>query len=189
MNQKYFTEEERKLAKKRNKKKYYEKYKERIKAKSKKYYQNYKEERLIYQKEYQKNNEEKIKKYNKKYGKKYRENHREEKRNYENCKLKTDINFRLRKNIRRRINHALKGKYKPGSSIKDMGCTFKEFKMRFENLFDSKMSWDNYGKWHIDHIIPLSSFDLSNRDEFLKACHYTNLQPLWAEENLSKGDK
>jgi hypothetical protein len=51
------------------------------------------------------------------------------------------------------------------------------------------MSWGNYGQWHIDHIIPLSSFNLLEEQQFKIACHYTNLQPLWAKENLSKGNK
>ena len=53
-----------------------------------------------------------------------------------------------------------------------------------------EMTWENYGsKWHIDHIIPISSFNLKNREEFLQACNWLNLQPLWAEENLRKGNR
>jgi hypothetical protein len=62
-----------------------------------------------------------------------------------------------------------------------------------ESLFSSGMSWENWGsgpdKWHIDHKRPLASFDLTDRDQVLIACHYTNLQPLWSFDNLSKGAK
>jgi len=52
------------------------------------------------------------------------------------------------------------------------------------------MTWDNYGpKWHIDHIVPISNFNLENREQFLQACNWLNLQPLWAEENLKKGNR
>ena len=51
------------------------------------------------------------------------------------------------------------------------------------------MTWDNWGDWHLDHIIPLSHFDLSDRKQLKQACHYTNMQPLWAADNLSKKDK
>ena len=55
--------------------------------------------------------------------------------------------------------------------------------------FKPDMTWENYGQWHIDHIRPLSSFNLSDFSQLSTACHYTNLQPLWANENIRKGDK
>jgi hypothetical protein len=81
--------------------------------------------------------------------------------------------------------------------LRDLGCSLEELRIRFENMFHANantgemMSWDNYGYdgWHIDHIIPLSSFDLTDKEQFLKACHYTNLQPLWAWQNHEKSDK
>jgi hypothetical protein len=62
-------------------------------------------------------------------------------------------------------------------------------KAYLEAKFKPGMSWDNYGEWHIDHIIPLNDFELTIREQFLDAVHYTNLQPLWKAENLSKGIK
>jgi hypothetical protein len=57
-----------------------------------------------------------------------------------------------------------------------------------ESKFQPGMTWDNRGKeWHIDHIIPLATFNLQDRRQFLVACHYTNLQPLWARDNMVKG--
>ena len=102
-----------------------------------------------------------------------------------------DPQYIIKRSLRGRIHDALRGKQKIGSAIKDTGCTVTELKTYLEFKFQDGMSWENYGinGWHIDHIIPLSSFDLTNREEFLKAVHYTNLQPLWALDNLIKGDK
>ena len=61
--------------------------------------------------------------------------------------------------------------------------------MDFETMFAHGMTWENYGDWHIDHIVPLAAFDLTERQQLLQACHYTNLQPLWREANLHKGSK
>ena len=74
-----------------------------------------------------------------------------------------------------------------------MGCSVEELKKYLESKFyphsetGEIMSWENYGEWHIDHRKPLKMFNLSKREELLKACHYTNLQPLWAKDNLIKG--
>lgn len=107
---------------------------------------------------------------------------------YQKGKSSTSIEFKLAKNLRARLYTAIKLGYKAGSAVKDLGCTIAEFKDYIASKFQAGMTWDNYGEWHIDHIKPLASFDLTNREEFLKACHYTNLQPLWASDNLRKGD-
>lgn len=110
------------------------------------------------------------------------------------CEMDRSLNTIQKKiahNLRSRIRHSIKNKQKSGSAVKDLGCSIDELKEYLGKQFDKNMTWDNYGfyGWHIDHIIPLSSFDLTDRQQFLKACHYTNLQPLWAKENLSKGAK
>ena len=72
-----------------------------------------------------------------------------------------------------------------------MGITIQELKRYIEKLFKTGMSWENYGHktWHIDHKIPVSKFDLTKPSEQLKAFHYTNLQPLWAVDNIKKSNK
>ena len=90
---------------------------------------------------------------------------------------------------RNRARLALKGKIKTSKSEVLLGCSFEEFKIYIQSKFKDSMTWDNMGDWHIDHIIPLCSFDLSLEEEQKKAFHYTNQQPLWAEENLKKGAK
>lgn len=120
-------------------------------------------------------------------------NIRNRKRVLENCnyKYKTDLNFRLKCNLRSRLYKLVRKKQKAGSALKDLGCTLQEFKIYIENKFQPGMTWENYGRygWHLDHIKPLSKFDLSNRKQLLIACNYKNIQPLWAKDNISKGNK
>jgi len=70
-----------------------------------------------------------------------------------------------------------------------LGCTINELWIHLEKQFKQGMTRQNHGKWHIDHIIPCVSFDLTKPEEQSKCFHYTNLQPLWASENLAKGSK
>lgn len=94
--------------------------------------------------------------------------------------------FKIKRNLRRRVNHALKGNLKKNKTFNLIGCTPEYFKEYISSLFTSNMSWDNYGEWHIDHIIPCFKFDLSNETEQRRCFHYTNQRPLWAEENLKR---
>lgn len=116
---------------------------------------------------------------------------KEKRRARQRKRITSDVDFKLARNLRKRLNMAIKKCQKSGSTVKDLGCSIPELKLYLESKFQPGMSWDNYGLygWHIDHIIPLSSFNLSIREEFLKACNYTNLQPMWAVDNLIKGAK
>jgi hypothetical protein len=103
-------------------------------------------------------------------------------------------NFRLKKIARCRIYNAIKrlsNVDKPRiryRTEKMIGCKVEELATHLEYKFKRGMNWDNHGKWHIDHIIPCASFDLTDEKQMMQCFHYTNLQPLWAEDNLSKSD-
>jgi len=105
---------------------------------------------------------------------------------YHNSSPEFKIKRRLRKAIRQAINQQSVQK----KTQLALGCDIKFLRAYLETRFEEGMTWDNYGSgWHIDHVKPLASFDLSKKSEQLKANHYTNLQPLWASDNLLKGDK
>jgi hypothetical protein len=87
------------------------------------------------------------------------------------------------------LHLAIKGNAKRGSAVRDLGCSIPEFIGYIADKFQKGMSWDNHGEWHLDHIKPLASFDLEDLKQFKQAVHYTNYQPLWAFDNLSKGAK
>lgn len=102
-----------------------------------------------------------------------------------------DVLYKITHLCRVRLNNLLKTKHwqKKTTFLKYIGCTKKELKIHIESKFLPNMTWDNHGTfgWHIDHIIPLDS--AQTEQELYKLCHYTNLQPLWAEDNLKKSNK
>ena len=119
---------------------------------------------------------------NKEYSKKYLSK-------YEKKRRKIDPNFKLIKNMRTRIWFALKRKYKSKSTIKLLGCSVEECWQHLESKFQPGMTRENHGLWHVDHIRPCALFDLKCPVQQLACFHYTNLQPLWAIDNIKKGAK
>ena len=142
---------------------------------SKKYYIKNKEERILKSRLYELNNKEKV-----------RENHR-----LYMQKRRKEPSWRLKESILSLLNIKLKNKTQ--SHIAYLGCSIEEYKLYLESKFTPEMSWENYGRkggyWEIDHIIPISSFDLNNEEEVLKAFNYLNTQPLTITENRTKSNK
>ena len=164
---------------------YYERKKEIIKAKSNKYY--YKNEKS--KKKYRIDNERRIRDYNKQYYVANKQKLIAYRIDYCNKRRATDIGFRLAGNLRGRLTKAIRRNQKIGSAVNDLGCSMEAFKSYISSKFQPEMSWENYGEWHLDHIKPLSSFNLEDRIQFLIACHYTNYQPLWKIDNIRKSNK
>ena len=161
---------------------------------SKKYYLKNKDKMNENSKNWRKNNKERNREHNRKNLKiRYYKNRKkiiERNVEYERKKLKTDINFILRKRLRARLKAALKGKSRSKSTMELLGVPHIDFlKTWLECKFKEGMTWENRHLWHIDHVLPCSSFDLTKPEEQAKCFHYTNLQPLWASENLSKGNR
>jgi hypothetical protein len=126
------------------------------------------EDRKLYYKEWRNNNKDKLAKYNKN-------------------KYNTDINFKLSSILRYRLYSALKLNVKIKSAIKLIDCSIESFKQYIELKFKPEMNWDNHGDiWEIDHIIPCSSFDLTDLNQQKQCFHYTNMQPLFKTTKIAK---
>ena len=188
---------------------------ETILERSKEYRKNNREAILKSKREYYKNNREALlersKEYfkewyknngdtHKEYVREYSKNNREVINKYKNNRYSTDLNYKMRENLRNVLHNKLKRHLikettpefsYTKSSLSYLGCTVEELKTHIENQFEDGMTWENWTRdgWHLDHIIPCSSFDLTKKKEQEKCFHYTNLQPLWAEDNMSKGSK
>jgi hypothetical protein len=164
--------------------------KEKIKETTKRYYANNKEKIAKRTNEYYKKNKEKksIK------GKEYRAKNREKinaRQRVLREKYITNPVYKIRYSLKERVRGFLKLRNltKRNKTFEMVGITPAELKEYLEKQFKDEMSWDNYGLhgWHIDHIIPISS--AKTEEEIYKLCHYTNLQPLWAIDNIKKGNK
>lgn len=154
-----------------------QKHKEKYATYQKEYGLDNKETLLLKRKEWEKKNKVKIRAY-------YNKRHK--------ILMQTSPSYKIARNLRRRVNLALrnKGMIKDISLSNYLMCTIPELKKHLETKFKPGMTWNNYGsKWHIDHIIPCNHYDLRIRHNKVICFNYTNLQPLWAKENLSKGAK
>lgn len=154
-------------------------------------------ERIEYAKEYRKTH----KNAQKLYYQKNKEKIISQQNEYQKKRSREDINYKLQGVLRARTRAALKKNFKYGSAVADLGCSIEELKQKLESMFYSNsdtgemMTWKNYGRkngkfgWDIDHVKPLSRFDLTDKKQFLEAIHYTNLQPMWHIPNIQKGNK
>lgn len=178
------------------KREYYVKNKKRIKeyqiknkARIRAYSKKYNSKNKVRIREYHFKNRERIKRYRKQYLIKKRELTRKSRREYERERRKADELYKLIHDVRARIRNSLRstGYRKTGRTAEILGCSYDFFKEYIQSKFTKGMSWDNSGKWHYDHIIPVSS--AKTKEEVIRLNHYTNFQPLWAIDNMKKGCK
>ena len=153
-------------------KEYYKLNKDKILEQQRQNYESNKERILERQKQYYEENKEWI---NKQSAQKVKK------------RKKTDVKLRILESCRNRLYQAIKGKNKSASTKKLIGCSIKHLLQHLESQFQEGMTWDNYGEWHVDHIKPCALFDFTKEEDQRECFHYTNLQPLWAEDNLRKG--
>jgi hypothetical protein len=162
-----------------------------------KYYLNNKKHIKKYTKNWVLNNADKVKNYkqtwnlnNKKHKAEWFQKNKKRILKERSLRLKKDLNFKMKHQLGTRIRKVLNGVIKKSKSTNELvGCTIEQLWIHLEKSFKPGMTKENYGKWHVDHIRPCASFDLSKPEEQAKCFHYTNLQALWAYENISKGAK
>ena len=159
----------------------------------KRHYIKNKEKRLQYFSEWQKENQEHRKKYLKEYREKNADDIRKTKRDYERNRKARDPLYKLISNFRTAIYQVLKESNveKNGHYFDILGYTPEELIVHLENQFTEGMTWENYGEFHVDHKLPISSFNIKEigDEEFMKCWCLDNLQPMWGEENIRKSNK
>jgi len=140
---------------------------------------------LIRQKEWRRTLEGKIK------TRQWTVKYRSRTRKWYNERYQTDSQFRISVSLRKRLSGALKAQNirKSARTAELIGCSIKELAVHLQQKFKTGMSWENYGQWHVDHIVPCSRFGLSDASQQKECFHFSNLQPLWAVENIVKSNK
>jgi hypothetical protein len=163
-----------------------------IKARAAKNYKKNSEIIKTKRKEYYYANADKVKALNNDYLRRNKAHLRAKQRENHARKRQEDIHYAIMKKLRTRVHGAIKKKgVRCYRTMEVTGCTMAELIRHLESQFNNGMNWTNHGLkgWHIDHIIPLCKFDLTDPEQQKKAFHYTNLQPLWWIDNLKKGGR
>ena len=159
----------------------------------KRHYLKNREKRLQYFSDWQKDNRDRLNDYHQKWREKNIDKHREYKRKYEKHRKDTDPLYKLISNFRTAIYQVLKESNveKNGHYFDILGYTPEELINHLEKQFTEGMTWENYGEFHIDHKLPISSFNIKEigDEEFMKCWSLDNLQPMWGEENIRKSNK
>ncbi len=148
--------------------------------------------KAAYNKQYRIENRDRLRITDREYRKKKREQYKNYMSKYNRDRERIDIEYKLGRRIRSRVGNVLRRhkEFKSNSSIECLGCSVTEFQTYIQNQFRDGMTWDNYGSyWHLDHILPLANYQLSDTGTFKRLTHYTNYQPLLVSENLNKMNK
>ena len=165
--------------------------KELVKERSRQWRLTHKDAIDEYKKQYNLIHKGAIQEHKKQYDLSHKKSNNKRKMKYVINQYKVNPNFRLSQLLRCRLYTALgvQNTVRSKRTLKLLGCTIPELKIHLESRFQPGMTWDNHGEWHIDHIRPCASFDLTDPHQQEQCFHYTNLQPLWAGDNLAKGDR
>jgi hypothetical protein len=130
------------------------------------------------------------------YSKAYEATYHARRKELHHEKQKNDVQYRLRRTLRARLKRAIDGGYKTTSATILLGCSIEALLAHLERQWLPGMCWENFGRldsekqtWQIDHVLPLSGFDLTDTEQAAQACHFTNLAPLWAIDNRRKGSR
>ena len=163
------------------------------KAQQRDYYLRNREEILAKKSAYKHANPEKVRLSNRRWHRKNKLRVYEKNLAAHHRRYRTDHLYRLAFLLRSRLSHAIRDGAKSGSAVRELGCNVDNLKQHLERQFLPGMTWDNHGngagEWNIDHVQPLASFDLTDSNQCRVACHFTNLQPLWAKDNRTKSDR